>query len=110
MKLYIRPAFVESIIYQRAKKIMTQGQDVAEKTQLPKELRFIVYGYAWLFRGSSRSAALIEDVIEGHGDDEGAKADDDLLQRNLNEQGEIETYIDLLKQIVAEYQHTADFP
>ena len=89
---------------------MTQGQDVAEKTQLPKELRFIVYGYAWLFRGSPCSAALIEDVIEGHGDDEGAKADDDLLQRNLNEQGEIETYIDLLKQIVAEYQHTADFP
>lgn len=89
---------------------MTQGQDVAEKTQLPKELRFIVYGYTRLFRCSSRSAALIEDVIEGHGDDEGAKADDDLLQRNVNEQGEIETYIDLLKQIVAEDQRRAGFP
>lgn len=89
---------------------MTQGQDVAEKTQLPKELRFIVYGYTWLFRGSSCSAALIKDVIEGHGDDEGAKADDDLLLRNLNEQGKVETYIDLLKQVVAEDQHTADFP
>lgn len=89
---------------------MTQGQDVAEKTQLLKELRFIVYGYAWLFSGSSCSAALIKDVIEGHGDDEGAKADDDLLQRNVNEQGEIETYIDLLKQLVTEDQRTAGFP
>lgn len=89
---------------------MTQGQDVAEKTQLPKELRFIVYGYAWLFRGSSCSAALIKDVIEGRGDDEGAKADDDLLQRNVNEQGEVETYIDLLKQLVAEDQRRAGFP
>lgn len=89
---------------------MTQGWDVAEKTQFPKELRFIVYEYARLFRCSSCSAALIKDVIEGHGDDEGAKADDDLLQRNVNEQGEIETYIDLLKQLVTEDQRTAGFP
>ena len=88
---------------------MTQGQDVAEKTQLPKELRFIVYGDTRLFRCSPCSAALIKDIIEGHGDDEGAKADDDLLQRNVNEKGEIETYIDLLKQIFAEDQRRAGF-